>query len=62
MAWAYVLDEWDKNYKKKKTLLGQPRRKWEDDIKIDLREVCCDNGSGQDVLRIVDIDISGVQT
>jgi hypothetical protein len=45
-----------------KTLLGQPRRKWEDDIKIDLRKVCCDNDSGQDVLRIVNIDICSVQT
>ena len=24
--------------------LGRPRRKWEDNIKMDLREVCYDNG------------------
>ena len=24
--------------------LGRPRRRWEDDIKMDLREMCCDPG------------------
>ena len=24
--------------------LGRPRRRWEDNIKMDLREVCCDPG------------------
>ena len=27
-----------------KITLGTPRRSWEDNIKIDLREVCCDPG------------------
>ena len=24
--------------------LGRPRRRWEDNIKMDLRELCCDQG------------------
>jgi hypothetical protein len=33
-------------------LLGRPRRRWEDNIKIDLREIDIDEGTGFGWLRI----------
>jgi len=32
--------------------LGRPRRRWEDDIKMDLQEVCCGAWTGLMWLRI----------
>ena len=32
--------------------LGRPRRRWEDNIKMDLREVCCDPGNWIVLLKI----------
>ena len=29
--------------------LGRPRRRWEDNIKMDLRKVCCYPGEGIDL-------------
>ena len=34
---------------KGKRLLGKPRRRWEDNIKMDLREVGCDDGDWIDL-------------
>ena len=31
--------------------LGRPRRRWEDNIKMDLREVGCDAGNWTDLLK-----------
>ena len=33
----------------RKRPLGRPRRRWEDNIKMDLREVCCDPGEWIDL-------------
>ena len=35
-----------------KRLLGRPRRRWEDNIKMDLREVVCDPGEWIILLKI----------
>ena len=34
--------------------LGRPRRRWEDNIKMDLREAGCDSGDWIDVAQVKD--------
>jgi hypothetical protein len=31
--------------------LGKQRRKWEDNIKIDYRRMCCQNGKGMELVQ-----------
>ena len=33
------------------SFVGRPRRTWEDNIKIDLRELCCDAGDWIDLAQ-----------
>ena len=38
-----------------KRLLERPRRRWEDNIKVDLREVGCDHGDWMDLVEVSQI-------
>jgi hypothetical protein len=44
-------------------MLGKPRRKWENNIKMDFKESGCEDGRWmvQDECLLADIDISGVE-